>query len=230
MSWFAWVLLLALAGCAGTTWYAVATEDRELERMFKPTYLVVLLVLAWLLQLADSTSAAGAGVAVPVMAALTLSLVGDIALLPAGPVGEPPDPVREGRRFQVGLAAFLLAHLAYAVSYVRSGLSGSPFPWPVVAAPVLAGLVHQRWGRRIVRAAGSLRPAVLAYESVILGAWAVSLAVGPWLLVVGTTAFVASDLILAWGRFVHAARYGRVAVMVTYHCAQVLIVWALLAR
>lgn len=226
MSWFAWVLLLALAGCAGATWYAVATDDRELERMFKPTFMVVLLALAGLLHLADPNP----GVAVPVVTALALSLVGDIALLVPGPIAGSPDPVREDRRFRTGLVAFLLAHLAYAVSFIRSGVSGPPFPWPVAAAPVLALFVHRRWGRRIVRGAGPLRPAVLAYESVILGAWAVSLVVGPWLLVAGTTAFVASDLILAWGRFVHAARHGRVAVMVTYHCAQALIVWALLAR
>ncbi len=45
-----------------------------------------------------------------------------------------------------------------------------------------------------------------------------------YLVSAGATLFVASDLILAWNKFVRPIRRGRLALMITYHIGQVLLV------
>jgi uncharacterized membrane protein YhhN len=84
-------------------------------------------------------------------------------------------------------------------------------------------------GRRVVPAAWreggpALGGAVTAYMGVIgvmvVGAWAT----GHLLLALGASVFMVSDAVLAMDRFVHERRFGALAVMVTYHLAQVLLV------
>lgn len=142
------------------------------------------------------------------VAALVLSLVGDVALL------------GESRRAVLGgIAAFLLAHVAYAAAFLTLGIAPT---WAMGAAVPLAvggGLVlRSLWGR-----AGRLAPAVAAYVVVI--ATMVALAAGVaadrgtgWL--VAAVLFFVSDLFVARQRFVVRSSTNRLLGLPLYYAAQ----------
>ena len=122
---------------------------------------------------------------------LTLSLLGD-ALLAL------PDD-----RFIAGLVAFLLAHLAYVAGYLTRAraLAGS---WLLLAAGAVAGFlaVLEHHGEL-----GALRIPVFVYAAVIgamlwrAGSLLTMDRAGHWAMV-GAALFVASDMVLAWNRFI----------------------------
>ena len=97
------------AGCALVDWYAVARGDRRTEVWAKPLVLIALIVVALALGATDDTAGRW------LLAALVLGLVGDIALLSESML-----------RFQVGLGAFLVGHLAYLACFATLGLPASP--------------------------------------------------------------------------------------------------------
>jgi uncharacterized membrane protein YhhN len=206
----AWVVV-ALA--APLNWWTVAVGGRRREWASKPLVLVALVVAALFM------GAAGSAVGWWLLAALVLSLAGDVALLSDS---EP--------RFVVGLAGFLLAHLAYVVAFARAGM---PRGWLALTGVLLVALLALTVGRRVVPAAtreggAALGGACAAYMAVI-GAMVVSAwATGRPLVALGATVFMVSDAILALDRFVRPRRFAKVAVMVTYHVGQVLIVLGLL--
>jgi uncharacterized membrane protein YhhN len=113
-----------------------------------------------------------------------------------------------------------MGHLAYIVALVPIE---HPLP-AVIFGLVIVGAFAISMGRRIVIGAWRQSPVlggiVVAYM-ITIGA-VVVLAVGSWSTVAGIAAllFMASDTLLAWGRFVGAAPGGRVAVMVIYQLAQ----------
>ena len=147
-------------------------------------------------------------VVVPMVVALVLCLVGDVALLP------------RVDRFVVGLAAFLLGHLVAIVSFVERGLDR---PSLGGIALVVAALLMATVGNVIVKSAArddaGLRRPVLAYLVVISAMAAFGWATGDPLVVAGSTAFVVSDAVLGWRQFVRPIRHGGLVVMVTYHAA-----------
>ena len=87
-----------------------------------------------------------------------------------------------------------------------------------------------RWSRPLAREGGpALGGAVTAYM-VVIGAMVVTAwATGHPLVALGATVFMVSDAVLALDRFVRARRFGSLAVMVTYHLGQVLIVLGVLS-
>ena len=97
-------------------WWAVARQDRRTETWAKPATLVALVVTALALGAADSTSGRW------LVVALVFGLLGDIALL--------GDSVA---RFQAGVAAFLVGHLAYLVCFAALGLPRPGWSWAVLA-------------------------------------------------------------------------------------------------
>lgn len=122
---------------------------------------------------------------------LGLSLLGDAAL------ALPND------QFIAGLVAFLLAHLAYVAGYLTRSRAVA-WPWMIVAVTAVFGFLFLLDRRSDL---GPLRIPVFVYAAVI-GAmlWrAGSLmrvdAAGRWALL-GAILFVASDMVLAWNRFV----------------------------
>ena len=138
--------------------------------------------------------------------ALVLCLIGDIALLPTVD------------RFVVGLAAFLLGHVAFMVMFAQRGfdrwaLSGVA----IVGVAALLGTAAVP----IIRGASAkgLGIPVRAYLVVISSMCVLGWATGNWLIMLGTTAFVVSDSILGWGQFVAERRWMHLAIMVTYHVA-----------
>lgn len=126
-----------------------------------------------------------------IMSGLALSLLGDALL------ALPSD------QFIAGLVAFLLAHLGYVAGYVARSRAPS-WPWMLLAAGAVFGFLALLESRGQL---GPMRIPVFVYAAVI-GAmlWrAGSLmrldAAGRWALA-GAALFVASDMVLAWNRFV----------------------------
>lgn len=209
------VLIGAIAVAAMLNWWSVARGDYTLERLTKPTVIVLLVGLAW--SLGTDDRAVRAAALVPVLVALALSLVGDVLLLTATQV-----------RFTLGLAAFLGAHLAYLWATVVGDHAGA-HPWLLVLALPVIGVIHGRWGRDVVRHAGALRAAVLAYELALVLLVLVACVLARPVVALGALVFLVSDLVLGHDRFVLERRWAPVQVMVSYHLAQLLLVLGLLA-
>jgi uncharacterized membrane protein YhhN len=205
-----WVLPAALALI---DWYAVARGDRRTEVWVKPATLGALIAVALVL------GAAGTPAGVWLLAALLLGLVGDVVLL-----GD------SDTRFRLGLAAFLVGHLALVVAFTRLGLH--PAGWAWLAWVVLSTCLLAT--RRVVPATflrgGRALALPVSLYTVVIGAMViVAFDTGEPLVAVGATIFAASDSILAVDRFVEPRPWAPVAVMVTYHLGQALIVGGLLA-
>jgi uncharacterized membrane protein YhhN len=188
-------------------------QRHDVERLAKPAAMVGLLSMALFAGATDSTAGRW------LVLALLLGLLGDVFLLEDTP-----------SRFVLGLAAFLVGHLAYVASFLAVGLDRPGLGW-LGAVVLLVALVV---GRRILPGAVAdggvgLGIAVAVYMAVI-GAMAVTgWATGRPLVGLGASLFVVSDTVLAMGRFVRPRRWTSVVVMVTYHLAQALIVAGLLA-
>jgi uncharacterized membrane protein YhhN len=208
------IALIAAGLVAVGDWIAVARDDRPFERIAKPAVMVCLLGAVLL---------AGPGSS-PLLwllvVALAASLAGDWLLLP---------PVR----FTGGLAAFLVAHLAYLALFLLGDVQAGPAAVGVVAAVALLSTA----GRPILagaRRAGSGGPVVAYFVAISLMAIAAT-ATGSPLATAGGWLFVASDTLLGRDRFAappagsrRAATRRRLAVIVTYHAAQVLLTVAVL--
>jgi uncharacterized membrane protein YhhN len=205
---------------AAADWAAVARGNRRAEAVLKPLTMVVLIGAAISLR-----GGVPATRWVAVMAALVLSLAGDVLLFL-------PD------RFVPGVAAFLLAHVAYVVAFVSSGLN----PVSLVIGAAAVGMASAALYARIVQGltahgerplAGPLSLYVVALSGTVVAAIG-TLGASRWttgwslLAVEGALLFYASDAMIGWTRFVHDVRGGRVAIMVTYHLGQIGLVLALL--
>lgn len=209
-----WVLSVALGVTALLNWGSVARGDVMLERITKPSFLLLLIGLAWSLHGAGRV--AGAPALPPILAALGLSLVGDVLLLHA-----------TARRFLLGLVAFLLAHLAWIWAVLEQPRPDG-FSWWLAAVVPAVLLLHGAFGRHVVRFAGRQRGAVLAYLLTLVALVVVAARQGDEVVLLGCFLFLVSDTILGHDRFVLERRLAPVQVMVTYHAAQVLIVVGLL--
>jgi uncharacterized membrane protein YhhN len=174
----------------------------------KPLTTAILLLLAAL-----ATSAHGPRYQVAIVVGLACSLVGDVMLM------LPRD------RFVSGLAAFLLAHLAYLVAFA----TGVPLmAAPTLMLPLLAiGIVLLRL---LWPSLGKLRGPVLGYAVAILlmvwQAWGrnwVAPSEGALLAAAGATLFMLSDAILALNRFRRPWSGAQIAIMTSYVAAQALI-------
>jgi len=207
---FLWALPAALAL---VDWYAVARDDRRTETWAKPATLVALIAVALLL------GATGTSAGLWLLVALALGLIGDVFLL-----GD------TDTRFRLGLAAFLVGHLAFVVSFLQLGLDQPSWLW-VAWLVLFACLVATR---RVVpatflRGGRALALPVAVYTVVIGAMLIVAFDTGEPLIAVGAAVFATSDSILAVNKFVSPRPWAPVAVMVTYHLGQALIVAGVLA-
>jgi uncharacterized membrane protein YhhN len=204
--------LLIVAGVyAAGNWWAVSVGNKRLEWVCKPA------TLAALTGAAIAIEPEMYDVKVAFVIGLLLSLAGDVFLM------LPSD------RFLQGLISFFLAHVAYVVGFVLAG------PEPVLLAVgvvvVLIGVAGV--GRPLVtkvRAGDQAEMAVpvMAYMGVISLMVVFAFGAGnPW-GIAGALAFYASDATLGWNRFVAPVNHGHLAVMVTYHLAQALLVVSLI--
>lgn len=220
--WGLWGPFSIAAVLAVANWIAVwrgGPVGLAVERATKAAVMVALIVAA---VLADAPTPEARAVRPFLVAGLLSSLAGDVLLLPPG-------------RFVPGLVAFLLGHVAYLVAFVM--LPGD-IPW-LVAGLVAAAVLIATVGRVLVRAARriGLGGPVAMYLVAICAMAMAATRTGEPAAIAGAWLFVASDAMLGWGRL-RAPTPGMprgggralgVAVMVTYHLAQGLLVLALVA-
>lgn len=210
MNVYAWVLLAALAVTAVLDWRAVAVGKRDTEALAKPAYLVLLIALAWLLH-ADSVDYGRY-----LLLGLGFSLVGDVALLG-----------RSEKHFLAGLGAFLVAQICYLAAFRRVPSDGPAWVPMLLVAAVVAGLLALRvWP--LVRADPRVGIPVFGYAALAGTMAVVAWASGHVVLSVGATLFLASDALIGYCRFDREPPWGPVAIMVTYHVGQLLIVLGLM--
>jgi uncharacterized membrane protein YhhN len=244
-----WAWLAAAGMLAVLDWLTVARRARQWERFAKPAVLGCLLVAA---ALARPSHPHVHGWTI---AALAFGLLGDLALVlqdepateragvlvtansPGGrsntqPAAEPrplPADPRSQRLFLAGLLSFLIGHLCYLVAMLRFGTDRLSVGFGLIL--VLIALFA--FGYKIIAGAyasgGALLTAGIAGYMVALGS-AVVLGVGTTRLTIayGIVLFAVSDLVLASDRFVQPRPWSPLAVIITYHLAQALLVIGLL--
>jgi uncharacterized membrane protein YhhN len=192
-------------------WWAVETGNQRLEYLCKPTALLALTFAAVALEPADDAVRAA------FVVALVLSLAGDVFLMVPGD------------HFVPGLAAFLAAHVAYVVGFVIEGQEALLLVLGLVVVAVGVGLI----GRRLIGAVRAgptpeLVGPVMGYVTVISAMVATAIGSGNPVAIAGGLSFYASDALLGWNRFAGELPHARLAVMVTYHLGQFLLVLSLL--
>jgi uncharacterized membrane protein YhhN len=203
----AWGLLAVAVVFAVADWVAVAAGNKRLEYVAKPAVMVALVGVALALDPASEAQRAW------FVGALALSMAGDVFLM------LPRD------RFVPGLAAFLLAHVAYIAGFAAAGFQ----PAALGAGVAIAAGAGVLLGRRVLAAAGALRMPVAAYMVVLGGMLAAAYGSGRPVAAVGATLFFASDTLIGWRRFVTARPWMDLVIIVTYHAGQALLVLSLIA-
>jgi uncharacterized membrane protein YhhN len=203
------LIALALVVAAGD-WHAVYHDLKPLEYLCKPLTMVVLIAATLALDVDDPA------VRTWFLVALVLCLLGDVFLM------LPQD------LFVLGLVSFLFGHVAYIVGMHVDGVDGVRF----LAGLALVAVAMAVIGTRILRGVRSgsepaLAGPVVAYMSVISAMVASALGTGHVAAVLGAVLFYVSDALIAWNRFLRETGHGRLAIIVTYHLAQVSLVLSL---
>jgi uncharacterized membrane protein YhhN len=217
-----WTLLALAAVAAVVDWIAVARDDTRLEYGAKPAVLALLMAAAAVLPDAHTDLVDRKWWFV---AALAFCLLGDVLLM------LPRD------LFVPGLLAFLVGHLLFIVGLLQppSPPGTPPFAFSTTGL-VVASLVAVAYGvvpatlifRALARDGTSpLIGPVAVYLLAILTMAVLAANVGSPVAAVGAALFVVSDTVLALNRFVRPLPFGNVAVHVTYHLAQGLLVLSL---
>ena len=191
-------------------WYSRWRLNAPIEYVCKPGTLLALIAAAALLDPKHD------GVRVWFVAALVLSLAGDVALM------------LPKEQFVGGLAAFLLAHVCYLGGFFAAGLGGPALVISLVVTAVVLAPVARRVLQGVQANEPALQVPVLAYLVVIGTMLAAAVASGNPIAAVGAVLFVASDSMIAWSKFVKPFAAAPVAIMVTYHLAQAGFVLSLL--
>jgi uncharacterized membrane protein YhhN len=210
MNGLAFLLVALVLAAAFGNWTAVANSNKGLEYLCKPAVVVLLVGLALVLDPRDPSARAW------FVVALVCSLAGDVFLM------LPRD------RFVFGLAAFLLAHLAYVVGMVVDGVDAMR----LLAGVVLVAVGILVLGTQIVRAAyaaeADLAIPVTVYIGVISAMVVAAVGTGRPLAIGGALLFYSSDALIGWSRFVREYSWARVVIMVTYHLGQLGLVLSLI--
>jgi len=208
------VLVVAFGVFAVADWRAVWRNDQRQRTLTKPSATVALIAIAALAGDMDS------GARTVLVLAVLLCLAGDIALLDDS-----------SRRFLVGLGSFALGHVAYVVTGLMVGVA-----WPrlAIALPLLVVLFTFQLATRMLPAAArhggaNLAAAVSGYSVVISAMVVTAVGTGSWSAGIGATLFAVSDSMIAYNRFVRPFPLADLAVMVTYHGGQLLLVLGLIA-
>jgi uncharacterized membrane protein YhhN len=220
--------LLATCACAILVTGLLVCERRGARRgvyVCKPAASVAFLGVA----AAGALSSGGLSpYASLIVAGLIFGAAGDVALMLPG-----------RRPFLVGLALFLLGHIAYVMACATLV---SPSMWlsPVAAVPVAVALVALAWlGPHVAHEHRSMRVPVALYvaaiTTMVIGALAVARAapvpgldaIGAYLLAVGASSFFVSDLAVARQRFVASGFINKLWGLPAYYAGQLLIAWTL---
>jgi uncharacterized membrane protein YhhN len=193
------IVCIATAIAALCNWYSRWKHLARVELITKPLTTIGAITIA---AVADGPRPA----TIAALVALVLCLIGDVALL------------HVVDQFVLGLAAFLLGHIAFVVMFAERGFDRWTLAGvAIVGCAVLLGTAAPP----IVRGATAkgLGVPVKAYLVVISVMCIAGWATGNWLIMLGAAAFIISDAILGWGVFVTEHQWSHVAIMVTYHVA-----------
>lgn len=208
------MILILVFALAAIDWFAVTRGNKRLEYIFKPAAMVgvIALTLSLTLEPHDVWQTRW------FLVGFGLSLGGDVFLM-----------LPNARLFVFGLGAFLLAHVCYIV-----GLNPTLPPlnaWVLLLpiALVVGAVVWQvvkslRAGHQTALVAPVMVYGV-AMGLMVFSAWA-TLFRPDWngvrvlFVIVGATLFFVSDGMLSWNRFVRPFAGAQLAIMVTYHLAQ----------
>jgi uncharacterized membrane protein YhhN len=207
MNALALAFLVAAGLAAVGNWVSVARQHQRGIYVCKPLTLVLLIASAIALDPVSSTVRAW------FVVALVLSLAGDMFLM------LPTDA------FVAGLSSFLLAHVAYTVGINQSSDGNWLLALPVV---LIAAVLGARLVKGIRRAGQpELVVPVVAYVVTILAMVSSAMASGNAVVAIGALLFMTSDSLIGEDRFVRSRAWQPVAIMVTYHVAQALMVVSL---
>lgn len=214
-----WAFMLA-AIFAILDWVAVMRKWKWVEYVCKPATMSALIVAALALTRMDTVFE------VAFLLGLIFSLLGDVALM-----------LPDERWFLAGLAAFLLAHLGYI-----TGFNLTPPPLSALVLLPVVALFDRFILRRLIAGLvandkDELRIPVVVYGVVLsltlASGWSTLFRpswsdMGRVAAILGGTLFFASDLMLAWDRFVHRSHFLHVLVIITYHLAQFALTFTLI--
>ena len=207
MNTTAWIVLVVAGAVTAADWVVVwrRPAHERAETVLKPLVLILLIGAALLLDPVHDGQRAW------FVVALVLSLAGDVFLLPSVD------------RFVPGLASFLLAHVAFVIGFwLADGDANAGLGALVVLAAIAYRIVSA-----VRRSAPELFVPVIAYIVVIASMVAAAIEHREAVGVAGAVLFATSDSILALDRFERHRRWMPTAGMVTYHCAQALLVVSL---
>ncbi len=200
--------VLTFASAAGHI-HADRAGLRRYAYVFKPLTMVLLLLIA-VLAARDSISVYG----VAITAGIVFSLVGDVAMM------------LPKKQIVVGMGAFLMAHVAYIVSF-SSGTSVITNAWLLLPFLIYALIM----GLTVLPHAGKLKLPVGIYEvAIMVMAWRALERIpqtgntGAMLAFAGALLFVISDSLWACNFIIKRCKKGRALILVTYYLAQWLIV------
>jgi uncharacterized membrane protein YhhN len=204
-------VVLVVAAAAGAL-HLIASQ-RGANRTARVTKAMpIALLLAWV---AGHTPVVGEAYRWLLVAGLAFSMGGDVFLLSPS-------------RFRAGLASFFVGHVCYFLAFTAaSGGIVLSIGWTALLVATAAHLLYRLWPH-VARE----RLPVACYVTMITAMALVALgrALAPatpepsgWLAALGALVFMVSDATLAFDRFVRPWPGARVAVMVTYYAAQMLI-------
>ncbi len=204
------VLLAAAVLAMLGDWVAVATGRQALEYICKPLVMVALIATAGTLDVDSSDQR------LAFVIALVFSLGGDVALM------MPAD------RFVIGLGSFLIAHVAYIAGFALIDATATGYAIGAGVVLVLVVPLARRYVGALARAGRrDLLVPVILYMVAIGLMVASAIATGNTLAIMGATLFFVSDALIAETRFVGPRAWGPMAIIVTYHLAQVSLVLSL---
>ena len=165
---------------------------------------------------------AGEDLKIPVILALVFCFLGDLFL-------EFP------KYLILGLSAFLVGHVFYAVEFLSDITVISKLPWWMFLFTIVYIAYGITLNSRLSIPDLKKKTAVYIYTVIILIASFLSLlrfnsvsVYSFWIVLIGTLLFIFSDSILAFNRFKRRSPYGSVCLMAAYGAAQLLIVLGIL--
>ncbi|NND95577.1 MAG: lysoplasmalogenase [Flavobacteriales bacterium] len=219
-----WFLFIYIALLVITVISAIDPGLTQLHNWSKPSLMISLFAC-----IALNWKQGKARLYVPLILAVTFSLIGDILLLPE--LGS--------TYFVAGLLSFLCAHICYIVLFLK--VPHRPLEVPFIRRNpwlIFLAIVFGIWMfTKIKSGAGDIAWAVLIYTLVILTMFLAAFnregAVGKKsfvLVALGAFLFTISDSILAWNKFNEPVVMASTIILSTYGLAQLMIVRGVLLQ
>lgn len=209
-------MITALSACAALAAALAIAADWN-ERRHRAFYLLKPLTTVLIIAIAIAATPESAAYQRWIVAALVLSLAGDVCLMFAG-----------NAWFIGGLGSFLVAHGAFAAAFLHGIAAADPPGWLAAVVFYAGGMLFVLLPR-----AGALKLPVLVY-CLALAAMVFTAAARHEALadaaslraLLGALLFMLSDSALGWRRFVGRYRGAQALILSTYWAAIGLIAWS----